>query len=69
MTPPGKLASPHAKGAVADGERLLVSSANLTEFALNVNMELGLLVKRGDIPARVQRHFDALMNAGQLVRL
>ena len=69
VTSSGKLASLHAKCAVSDGENLLVSSANLTEFALNVNMELGLLVKRGDIPARVQRHFDALMNAGELVRL
>ena len=45
------------------------SDLAFTEFALNFNMELGLLVRRGAVPARVQRHFDALMNAGQFVRL
>ena len=34
----GKLASLHAKCAVSDGTRLLVSSANLTEFAHHHNM-------------------------------
>lgn len=57
----GKRASLHAKCAVADGERLLVSSANLTEYAFTKNIELGLLVEGGDVPARVQRHFDALI--------
>ena len=66
MTPSGKLASLHAKCAVSDGQRLLVSSANLTEFALNFNMELGLLVAGGEAPRRVEKHFDALMNTGEL---
>lgn len=69
MTPSGKLASLHAKCAVSDGQRLLVSSANLTEFALNFNMELGILVQAGDAPARVERHFDALMTNGELERI
>lgn len=66
VTPTGKLASLHAKCAISDGQRLLVSSANLTEFALNFNMELGLLVGGGDVPHRVEKHFDALMNTGEL---
>jgi phosphatidylserine/phosphatidylglycerophosphate/cardiolipin synthase-like enzyme len=41
----GRRASLHAKCAVADGERFLVSSANLTEYAFTKNMELGLLVE------------------------
>lgn len=57
----GKRASLHAKCAVADGARLLVSSANLTEYALTKNMELGLLVEGGDVPRRVQQHFEALI--------
>ena len=52
----GRRASLHAKCAVADGERLLVSSANLTEYAFTKNMELGLLVEGGDIPRRVDAH-------------
>lgn len=62
----GKRASLHVKCAVADGERLLVSSANLTEYAFTKNMELGLLVEGGDVPRRVQAHLDALLASGVL---
>jgi phosphatidylserine/phosphatidylglycerophosphate/cardiolipin synthase-like enzyme len=58
----GRRASLHAKCAVADGERLLVSSANLTEYAFTKNMELGLLVEGGDIPRRVDAHLAALIS-------
>jgi phosphatidylserine/phosphatidylglycerophosphate/cardiolipin synthase-like enzyme len=64
--PSGKLGSLHAKCAIADGKRLLVSSANLTELAHWFNVELGLLVEGGDVPRRVQAHFDALVDAGHL---
>src|SRR5581483_7508139 len=57
----GKRASLHAKCAVADAERLLVSSANLTEYAFTKNIELGLLVEGGDAPQRVQAHLEALI--------
>lgn len=57
----GKSASLHAKCAVADRKRLLVSSANLTEYAFTKNMELGLLVEGGEVPARVQAHLEALI--------
>jgi phosphatidylserine/phosphatidylglycerophosphate/cardiolipin synthase-like enzyme len=57
----GKRASLHAKCAVADKKRLLVSSANLTEYAFTKNIELGLLVEGGDVPGRVQQYFDALI--------
>lgn len=62
----GRRASLHAKCAVADGERLLVSSANLTEYAFTKNIELGLLVEGGDVPGRVQRHLEALITGGVL---
>jgi len=64
MTGKGTRASLHAKCAVADYERLLVSSANLTEFALTVNIELGLLVEGDDAPRRVQQHLEALIESG-----
>jgi PLD-like domain len=60
-TPKGTRASLHAKCAVADGKRLLVSSANLTEFELTLTMELGLLVEGNDAPQRIQRHIEALI--------
>ena len=57
----GHHGSLHVKCAVADGTVLLVSSANLTEYALSLNMELGLLVRSGDLPARVTTHLDRLI--------
>ena len=54
---------------MADGARLLVSSANLTEFALNMNMELGLLVSGVDLPDRVVGHLDQLIRERVLVPL
>lgn len=65
----GKRASLHAKCAVADGQRLLISSANLTEYALTKNIELGLLVEGGDVPLRVERHIDMLIRQAILRRL
>ena len=62
----GKRASLHAKCAVADGQRLLVSSANLTEYAFTKNMELGLLVEGGEVPRRVEAHLAALISGGVL---
>jgi phosphatidylserine/phosphatidylglycerophosphate/cardiolipin synthase-like enzyme len=65
----GKVASLHAKCAVADRERLLVSSANLTEYAFTKNMELGLLVEGGDVPHRVQSHLETLFEQNVLRRI
>jgi hypothetical protein len=38
-----------------------VSSANLTEFAMNLNMELGVLARGGALPASIGAHFRWLM--------
>jgi phosphatidylserine/phosphatidylglycerophosphate/cardiolipin synthase-like enzyme len=65
----GHHGSLHAKCAVADRASLLVSSANLTEFALNINMELGLLVRGGNLPGRVVDHIHHLMQNGVLIPL
>lgn len=57
----------HVKCALADDRYLFVSSANLTEFAMSLNMELGLLAKGGDLPVQVGRHFRWLIEQGYLV--
>jgi phosphatidylserine/phosphatidylglycerophosphate/cardiolipin synthase-like enzyme len=59
----------HVKCAVADGRWLFLSSANLTEYAFSINMELGVLITEGGIPARVQSHFDAMIDNGILMRI
>jgi phosphatidylserine/phosphatidylglycerophosphate/cardiolipin synthase-like enzyme len=56
----------HPKCVVADGRWLFVSSANLTEHAFTVNMELGVLITGGRAPRDVERHFDELVGAGVL---
>ena len=61
-----KLGILHVKCAVADGEWLFLSSANLTEYAFTINMELGVLVTGGDLPKQVEENFDRLINNGQL---
>jgi hypothetical protein len=65
----GKPGILHVKCAVADGRWLFLSSANLTEYAFTINMELGLLVTGGNLPRQVQEHFDRLIEAGVLARV
>ncbi len=67
--PGGKPASLHAKCAVADDKLLFISSANLTGYALALNMELGVLIQGGELPGRVVDHFGRLMAAGTLRRI
>ena len=56
----------HAKAVVADDELVLVTSANLTEAALDRNIELGLLVRDRALAATVSRHFGVLIERGLL---
>jgi phosphatidylserine/phosphatidylglycerophosphate/cardiolipin synthase-like enzyme len=56
----------HVKCAVADGEWLFLSSANLTQQAFTINMELGMLVRGGTMPSRVEQQFKQLVENKQL---
>jgi len=55
--------------SLADGRCLLISSANLTEYAFTLNMELGVLITGGALPRRVEGRFDKLIEKGVLVRV
>lgn len=59
----------HAKAALADDRAIFVSSANLTEFAMTLNMELGVLIRGGGEPGALARHLEGLVDSGDLVRL
>ena len=61
----GKIGILHVKCAV--GERLFLSSANFTDYAFTINMELGLLVTGGKMPHRIEQHFADLIETGCLV--
>ena len=56
----------HAKVVVSDGEAVFVTSANLTEAALDRNFELGLLVRDRALAASVSSHFRGLIDQGLL---
>jgi phosphatidylserine/phosphatidylglycerophosphate/cardiolipin synthase-like enzyme len=60
----GKPGILHVKCAVADGKRLFLSSANLTEYAFTLNMELGLLITGGEVPKQVESHFYQMIDVG-----
>lgn len=62
----GSYGTMHAKCLVADGSRALVSSANLTDHALRMNMELGLITGRATA-IRLAEHFNQLISRGELV--
>jgi phosphatidylserine/phosphatidylglycerophosphate/cardiolipin synthase-like enzyme len=59
----------HAKVAVADENLLYISSANLTENAMNLNMEMGVLINGGELPVRVERHFEEMIENGTLAEI
>jgi phosphatidylserine/phosphatidylglycerophosphate/cardiolipin synthase-like enzyme len=65
-TPAGGHAAMHAKCAVADGRIAFVTSANLTGAAMTENMELGLMVRGGDVPKRIAAHFNSLIASGDV---
>lgn len=65
----GRFGILHVKCAVADGHRMFLSSANFTEYAFTINMELGLLVTGGKLPGQVERHFERLVQAGSFLRV
>lgn len=64
--PPGVL---HAKAVVADDEALFITSANLTESALDRNIELGLLIRDRSLALSVVSHFRVLIDHGLLTPL
>lgn len=59
----------HAKCIVIDGREALVTSANFTEAAQERNIELGILVRSAEVASRIERHFQAMIDGGILVRL
>jgi phosphatidylserine/phosphatidylglycerophosphate/cardiolipin synthase-like enzyme len=64
----GRHGTLHAKFAVSDRHRLLVSSANLTEFAFDLNIELGVLLTGGTAAGAATDQVDSLIRMGVLRR-
>lgn len=58
----------HAKCVVADGEEALITSANLTNHALEKNMELGVHIIGGREPRLLGEHLKALVDTRKIQR-
>lgn len=63
----GKFGILHVKCAIADGEWMFLSSANLTQQAFTINMELGMLVRGGTMPHQIEDQFQYLIHTKSLV--
>jgi len=59
----------HAKALLVDGSVAFVTSANLTEYGIDRNLELGLVVRSGDIPRTLREHVERLIDEGELKRV
>jgi phosphatidylserine/phosphatidylglycerophosphate/cardiolipin synthase-like enzyme len=62
-------ASLHAKIIVVDEETALVGSANLTGYAIAINMECGIRIHGGPQPAAISAHILGLYATGHLRRV
>ena len=69
LDPEGGAGVLHAKAVVVDDEAVFVTSANLTEAALDRNIEIGLLVRDRTLAATMTRHFTTLIERSLLQRL
>lgn len=59
----------HAKSAVADSRVAFLTSANLTQAALERNMEMGVLISGGAVPPAIVLLVDALLMSGELKKV
>jgi phosphatidylserine/phosphatidylglycerophosphate/cardiolipin synthase-like enzyme len=56
----------HAKCVIADRSSAFITSANLTSAGINDNIELGVLLEAGPLPARLHRHLALLIETDAL---
>ncbi len=64
----GRFGLLHAKCEVADSELLFTGSANLTESAFELNMEVGALIRGREAATVFREQLEWLRNGGQLDR-
>jgi cardiolipin synthase len=57
----------HAKMAIADDSVAFLTSANLTGYAMEKNIEPGILLNGGYQPHQISCHLDALIDMKSLV--
>jgi phosphatidylserine/phosphatidylglycerophosphate/cardiolipin synthase-like enzyme len=66
LEPDGPSGVLHAKAVVTDDEAVFITLANLTEAALDRNIEIGLLLRDRPLAASVSSHFRGLIDRSLL---
>jgi phosphatidylserine/phosphatidylglycerophosphate/cardiolipin synthase-like enzyme len=59
----------HAKVAVADQQHCFISSANLTGYAMDKNIEAGVLIKGGSVPTNLHRQLLSLITTREITKV
>ncbi|MFA0888187.1 MAG: DISARM system phospholipase D-like protein DrmC [Synergistales bacterium] len=59
----------HAKIVVSDGREAFVTSANLTKYALEKNIEAGVLIHGGQLPEELAMHLEYLIKTKVVERV
>lgn len=62
----GRYGSLHIKCAIADSCKLFITSANLTQYAFTLNMEMGVLIQSHQLANQVERQIKDLIEQGVL---
>ena len=65
----GRYGSLHVKGAIVDDHRLFISSANLTEYAMSLNMELGVLIQSEALVTQLKGQLESMVREKVIVPL
>lgn len=61
ITPGNNQGVLHAKTALADSEMLFITSANLTDYAMSLNIELGVLIQDREIAVKLENQLHLLI--------
>lgn len=65
----GRYGSLHVKGAIVDDCRLFITSANLTEYALALNMELGVVIRSEPLANQLKGQLEVMIREEVIVPL
>ncbi len=65
----GRFGSLHAKVAVADSNKVFISSANLTEYAMELNIEMGVMIEDVGIGQQIVDLFSGLVREQKLIKM
>lgn len=67
INPEGKMGSLHAKLAIADTQKIFLSSANLTNYAMTLNIEMGVLINSHNFAIEISEHIHQLITSKNFI--